>query len=114
MTGYRDGLMAEMLAAWLLRLKGYRILAMRYKTPVGEIDVIARRGKILVFVEVKARASIDEALYAVRTQQAKRIIRAAEYYLASGGAGNFHEMRFDVIAIRLPFQIRHIKAAFTA
>lgn len=114
MTGYRDGLIAEAVAAWMLRFKGYRILAMRYKTPVGEIDVMARRGGTLVFVEVKARSSMDEALHAVRAQQAKRIIRAAEYYLASGKAVDFREMRFDVIAIRLPFQVQHIKAAFTA
>jgi len=110
---YRRGLNAETLAAWYLRLKGYRILASRRKTPVGEIDLIARRGGTVVFVEVKARGTLDEALYSVQPRQAQRIIRAAEYYMA-GYRGQTPDIRFDVIAIHPPFRVKHIRAAFSA
>ncbi|MEM7569430.1 MAG: YraN family protein [Pseudomonadota bacterium] len=76
------GRKAERLAAWWLRFKGYRILAMREKTPVGEIDIIARRGDMLVFVEVKARKTLASALEAITPHQRQRIIRAAQYYIA--------------------------------
>ena len=58
-AGYARGLVAEGIAAWLLRLKGYRVLATRYRTPLGEIDIVARRGKVLAFVEVKARPTVE-------------------------------------------------------
>jgi len=66
-TGYSKGLRAETLAAWYLRFKGYRILAMRYKTRVGEIDLIARRGRSLVFAEVKWRPDRRTAMEAVHS-----------------------------------------------
>lgn len=110
---YRRGLRAETLAAWYLRLKGYRILNARMKTPVGEIDLVARRGKALVFIEVKARGSLDAALESVKTHQSRRIIRAAEYYLA-GYRGKTPDIRFDVIAIMPGFRVKHIRAAFSA
>lgn len=112
MTSYRTGLQAEYLAAWMLRLKGYKIIAQRYKTPVGEIDLIAKRGRALVFVEVKARGSLNEALESLRSHQSRRILRAADYYMAHYRAEP-PEIRFDVIAINPPFRIRHIKAAFS-
>ena len=59
------GRRAETLAAWWLRLKGWRILATRARTPVGEVDLVARRGRTLAFVEVKARATDDEAGFAL-------------------------------------------------
>jgi len=110
---YRTGLKAEALAAWVMRFQGYRIVAKRYKTPVGEIDLIARRGKSLVFIEVKARGTIDAALESVKTHQSRRIIRAAEFYLV-GYRGKTPDIRFDVIAIQAPLRIRHIRSAFTA
>lgn len=114
MTSYRTGLRAEKFAAWYLRLTGYRILEQRFKTPVGEIDLIAQRGQVTVFVEVKARGTMVNALYAVQPQQAQRIMRAAEYYMARyRGDGNTN-IRFDVIAIALPFGLKHIRAAFQA
>ncbi len=53
--------MAETRCALGLRLRGYRVLARRYKVPVGEVDIVARRGRTLVFVEVKARATVGRA-----------------------------------------------------
>lgn len=110
---YQTGLRAEKLAALLLRLKGFKIMAQRYKSPVGEIDLVARRGKLLIFVEVKARATMGEALESIQGRQTQRIIRAAEYYMA-GLAGRPHDMRFDVIAVCPRFKIKHLPAAFTA
>ena len=101
------------MASWYLRLQGYRILATRMKTPVGEIDLVARRGNVLVFVEVKSRSRIDNALESVQSRQSQRIIRAAEYYL-SRYRGKTSDIRFDVIAIQPPFRVKHIRAAFSA
>ena len=64
-AAFRTGLSAESRAAALLMAKGYRILAKRFRTPYGEIDIVARKRNLLVFVEVKARASLDDAAYAV-------------------------------------------------
>ncbi|MBI2233897.1 MAG: YraN family protein [Micavibrio aeruginosavorus] len=113
MTSYKTGLQAEFLAVIFLRLKGYRILAQRCKTPLGEIDLIARRGKTLVFVEVKTRGTIAAALESVSARQAGRIVRAAQCWLASRNAAGM-DLRFDVIAIEFPFKIKHIESAFTA
>lgn len=74
----RGGRRAETLAAWWLRLKGWRILATRARTPVGEVDLVARRGKMLAFIEVKARASDDEAALALDDFRLRRVARAAE------------------------------------
>jgi putative endonuclease len=93
---YRSGLVAETLVALLLRLKGNRILARRYKTPVGEIDLIALKGKRLTFVEVKRRKRFEEAAEALPTRARRRIVRAAQYWLAAHPAYNGHDMRFDV------------------
>lgn len=110
---YRTGLRAEMLAAVLLRLKGFKIMAQRYRSPVGEIDIVARRGNLLVFVEVKARATMGEALESIQGHQTRRIVRAAQYY-AAGLAGETHDIRFDVIAVCPGFKIKHLPSAFTA
>ena len=110
----RGGRRAERLAAWWLRLKGWRILAMRARTPVGEVDLIARRGRILAFIEVKARASLDDAAYAVTPRQQRRIIDAAQGWLMAHPEHADFELRFDAVLIaprRLP---RHLLAAFDA
>lgn len=104
----RRGRGAETLAAGLLRLKGYRILARGFRVPTGEIDIVAARGRTLAFVEVKARESRATALEAVGFQQRGRIIRAAEHFLAQNAGLNGYDVRFDVIAIvpgRLPEHI---------
>ena len=97
--------------------KGYRILAQRFRTPYGEIDIVARRRNLLAFIEVKARASLDEAAYAVTPRQQARIINAAQAWLKLADAHPEHaefELRFDAMLIaprRLP---RHLLAAFDA
>src|ERR1700716_1113000 len=72
---------AEGRAAAFLMAKGYRILAKRFRTPYGEIDLVARKRNLVAFVEVKARASLDEAAYAVTPRQQARIIDAAQAWL---------------------------------
>src|ERR1700682_1740705 len=77
-VAFRVGLSAESRAAALLIAKGFRIVARRWKSPVGEVDIVARRRKLLVFVEVKARANLDDAAWSVTPRQRARIIAAAE------------------------------------
>jgi putative endonuclease len=113
-AAFRTGLSAETRAAAYLMAKGYRILAKRFRTPHGEIDLVARRRNVIVFVEVKARASLDEAAYAVTPRQQRRIIDAAQGWLMAHPEHAEFDMRFDAMLIapkRLP---RHLLAAFDA
>ncbi len=113
-VAFRFGLSAESRAAAFLIAKGYRILARRFRTPVGEIDIIARRRDVLVFVEVKARDNFDEAAESIGKRQQSRIIGAAQMWLATHPEDVMRDMRFDAILVipgRLP---RHLPAAFDA
>jgi putative endonuclease len=106
------GRRAETVAAWFLRLKGYRILSRRYKTPAGEIDLIARRGRTIVFVEVKQRPDDAAALDAITAAARKRIARAADLWLSRHPAAVGFDRRFDVI-LALPRSIpRHLTSVF--
>ena len=108
----RRGRRAERLAAWYLRCKGYRILARRFRTSVGEIDLIARRGRLVAFVEVKQRVSLAEAAEAVTLTGRRRIARAASAWLSANPAAAALDLRFDVV-ICLPGRLpRHIAGAF--
>ncbi len=101
---------AERYAALTLRLKGYRILAQQYRTPVGEIDIVARRGRTIVFVEVKARAIEREAREAIIKKQQKRIMRAAEFFIQHHVSYADFELRFDAILImpwRWPYHLQN-------
>jgi putative endonuclease len=77
----RGGRRAERLAAWWLRLHGWRILAVRARTPVGEVDLVVRRGRTLAFIEVKARATEAQAALALDDYRLRRVARAAEALL---------------------------------
>ena len=79
---YRRGHRGEWLAAAALMLKGYRILARRHRTRFGEIDLIARRGDLVLFVEVKARRTLMEAMEAIGRESERRIEAAADIWLA--------------------------------
>ena len=114
LAAFRTGLSAESRAAVYLMAKGYRILAKRFRTPYGEIDLVARRRNLVVFIEVKARASLDAAAYAVTARQQQRIIDAAQAWLMAHPEHADFELRFDAMLIaprRLP---RHLLAAFDA
>jgi putative endonuclease len=110
---HRSGLVAEWLALLYLMLKGYFPLAMRYKTPVGEIDLIMKRGRRLVFVEVKARADADNAAHAVHAKNQSRVVRAAQHYLASHPRYAQCEVRFDVCLIAWYHWPKHLPNAFS-
>ena len=113
-VAFRLGLSAESRAAAFLIAKGFRILARRWKSPVGEIDIVARRRHLLVFVEVKAREHFDDAAWSVTDRQRSRIVAAAEAYLAWVPDERIHDIRFDAVLVapgRIP---RHIPAAFDA
>ena len=110
----RSGRRAETLAAWLLRLKLYAICEERYRTPVGEIDLIARRGHLLVFVEVKARSSRDYEREAHEAVNRRRLSRAALYYLSRNPALAGCDTRFDMIFLAPFAWPRHVVNAFDA
>lgn len=96
---HRRGWVAEWLALLLLSAKGYWLVAWRMKTPVGEIDLVMRRGKILVFVEVKGRRSVDAAAEAVTLANQARVLRAAEYFLMQHPRYQSCAMRFDAVLV---------------
>lgn len=95
----RRGSAAELRAAAALIAKGYRILARRHRTPYGEVDIIAVRGKRIAFVEVKRRATMAEAEAALTTTQAARVTDAAEYWVARNPFYRDHEMGLDAILV---------------
>ena len=108
----RRGRRAEFVAVWMLRLKGYRILARRYRTPAGEIDLVAARAGQLVFVEVKARADKADAAWSISRRQQQRIARAAEHFLSSREGFQNHDMRFDAILVTPGRWPAHLKDAW--
>jgi putative endonuclease len=113
-VAFAFGLSAESRAAAYLVAKGYRIVARRWRSPVGEIDIVARRRGVLVFVEVKARERLDDAAEAVIVPQQRRIIAAAEAWLATNPNHGNSDIRFDVVLVAPRSIPRHIQAAFDA
>ena len=113
-AAFRLGVSAEGRAALFLLAKGYRELARRWKSPVGEVDLVMRRGRMLVFVEVKARNRFEDAAEAVTVRQRQRIVAGAEAWLAAHPEHAGYDMRFDAVLVapgRLP---KHLIAAFAA
>lgn len=110
----RRGRRGEFLCALLLRAKGYRVIARRLKTPMGEIDIIARRGRTLAVVEVKTRGEWTPALEAVTARQRGRLVRAARAFLAVEPRYARFTVRFDVMIVR-PWRFpRHLVDAWRA
>ena len=108
----RRGRFAEWIAAFWLMLKGYRILALRHRTPLGEIDIIARRGDLVAFIEVKARRDTALAIDAVSASAQTRIRAASELWLGRRADAARLSLRYDIIAV-LPFRLpRHFADAF--
>jgi putative endonuclease len=108
----RRGRFAEALCLWHLRLRGWRILARDYRVPVGEIDIVARRGGVLAAIEVKARGSFVDAAEAISPRQRRRVARAFEHFLAGRPNLAALTLRFDVMLVaprRLP---RHLANAW--
>jgi putative endonuclease len=106
------GRRGEMWAELFLRLKLYRVIARRVKTPVGEIDLIAQRGGVTVFVEVKARSFSHQEAEALMAVNRRRIVRAAQFWLMRKPELTQTDMRFDVIFLAPFVWPRHIVNAF--
>ena len=113
-AAFRTGLSAEACAAAFLLAKGYRILARRFRTPHGEIDIVAKKRQLIAFIEVKARSRLDDAAYAVTPRQQARIIDAAQAWLMTHPEHAEFDLRFDAILIAPRHLPRHLLAAFDA
>jgi putative endonuclease len=108
---YRRGHRSEWLAAVALMLKGYRIVARRYRTKLGEIDLIARRGDLIAIVEVKARPTLAEAMEAIGFLSQRRIEGAADLWLVRQRDYARLSLRFDMVAVlprRWPVHVENI------
>ena len=111
LRAYRKGFTSEWLAAAALLARGYRIVAWRYRTKLGEIDLIARRGDLVLIVEVKARASLAAAMDAVAFQSARRIEGAADMWLSRQPDYARLSVRFDLVAVlpwRWPVHVENV------
>jgi putative endonuclease len=113
-AAFKAGVGAEAQAAAHLVADGFEILAQRYRTACGEIDLIARRAELITFVEVKARGRLDDAAYAVTRRQQSRIIAAAQLWLAAHPDHASRDLRFDAILIAPGTSPLHLIAAFDA
>jgi len=109
---YDQGKWAETVAALWLCLKGYKILEQRYKTPMGEIDLIARRRTTLAIIEVKAHETHEKGLYAVRPQARRRIENAARHFLMKHPAYADFTIRFDVMTVCGAISVHHLDNAW--
>ncbi len=109
---YGRGRSAERLAAWWLRLKGYRILAHGFRAPAGEIDLVARRGNVLALVEVKARDDVAEAGASIDARQRARIERAGAAFLQRHPHLCGLDVRFDAVLIAPGRVPRHLADAW--
>lgn len=108
---YRSGHMSELAAAAFLILKGYRILARRYRTSSGEIDLIATRGRRLAFIEVKKRKTLGQAHDAITEHQSRRIRDACDLWLSRNHRYHDHEICFDVIFLLPRALPKHLENA---
>ena len=109
----RRGHAAETVALIYLLCKGYRLLARRFKSPLGEVDLIMRRGDTTAFIEVKTRATHDAAILSVTPRQAKRISQAAGLWMARDKIAAQGFCRFDIIAVNAYLWPTHIENAFS-
>jgi putative endonuclease len=110
-AAYRRGHYSEWLAALALMMKGYRILERRYRTRLGEIDLIARRGDLVLIVEVKARRSLVDAMEAIARQSERRIEAAADIWLSRQPDYGRFSLRFDMVAVlpwRWPVHVENV------
>ena len=108
-AAWRRGRRGEALALLALRLAGFRILARDHRAAPGEIDIVARRGRLLVFVEVKTRADFATAAESLPARQRRRIARAAAGYLATRPELQSCRCRFDVMLVAPWRWPRHIR-----
>ncbi|HSI42670.1 MAG TPA: YraN family protein [Xanthobacteraceae bacterium] len=113
-AAFARGVAAEAAAAALFEAAGFAVLARRARTPLGEIDLVVRRGGLVVFVEVKARARLALAAESLGPRQRRRIAAAAEVFLAARPELDGLDARFDVVLVDPRGVPRHLPAAFRA
>ncbi len=106
------GRAGELRAVWWLRLQGYRILARNWRHPLGEIDILARRGRLVIAVEVKWRDSLAQAAEAVQVAQRRRIAQAAAIFLRQQAGAETLSLRFDAMLLAPGRWPRHIRDAW--
>jgi putative endonuclease len=106
------GRIAETIALWYLRCKGYRLLARRFKARQGEVDLIMRKGETTAFIEVKARRTVDDAVISVTNTQSRRIASAAATWMARDPKAASGFCRFDIVAVPSYLWPTHIENAF--
>ncbi len=106
---YYFGLIAEIIASWYLRLNFYQILSHRFKSPFGEIDIIAKKNNQIIFIEIKARKDISLMDFISKKQQ-QRINKAAEYFLIKHPKYQNYQIRFDAIIMNRFFWPKHFKS----
>ncbi|AXJ94735.1 MULTISPECIES: YraN family protein [unclassified Sphingomonas] len=105
------GRRGERLAAWWLRLKGWRILDRRVRTAAGEVDLVARKGDLVAFVEVKMRSRAAELDMAIDERRLARVAAAAELLMPRYAAAG-EDIRVDVILLAPGTRPRHIENAW--
>lgn len=108
----RVGRFSETLAVMFLRLKGYRIIKRRYKTYVGEIDIIAAHWKTLVILEIKYRKNHNDAVESITYKQRQRIEKATTQFMQTHRGHIYTQIRFDVILVSLYKGLHHLKDAW--
>jgi putative endonuclease len=110
----RRGRLAEWLCLWHLRLRGWQILARGWRCPAGEIDILARRGRVLAVIEVKSRGEFTTAALALAPRQRRRITRAAEAFLLQHSELAGLDLRFDLMLVAPLRPPRHWRSAWRA
>lgn len=98
-TSYQTGLQAERAVASCLRCRGFTIMAQRYRTEAGEIDLVAHKGRVIHFIEVKKRGALEKARQCISFHQRQRIARAAEIFLAQHAVGPEWDNQFDAVFV---------------
>jgi putative endonuclease len=113
---YRTGKWAEYLSVLYMMCKGYWPVIIRYKCSQGEVDLVVKNGKSLIFVEVKYRKKLEEGLESIHARNQLRVRRAAEHFIAKHPVfskyGDKLCVRFDAIVVRPYFRFEHIRNAF--
>lgn len=112
-AAWKRGIWAENLVALSLQFKGYSIIERRCKTPVGEIDLLVKKGDTIAAVEVKQRGSFDSALEAIHSKNRRRVERAALFWLSSHAQYANMTLRFDaaMVSFKWPY-VRHLPNAW--
>lgn len=113
-----SGKLAEVIALLFFLIKGYFPIARNYVTgrgtKAGEVDLIMRKKRLIVFVEVKKRSNLERAAYAVTEKQKERIIKGAEAFLKKHPQYDDCDVRFDAFLVKFPLNIRHLPNAWIA